>query len=117
MQSQPDLNHVERAIKKHELDIQETRRQAQVQRTTADQRRADGAVTGPDYYEREADRLEQHAIELETELDDLKAQKERMEKRLTELETQKAQLSAENTVRIDQLTKEIASIRGSSFML
>src|SRR5690606_26070423 len=114
---QPDLNHIERSIKQHEADIQEARRQAQVHRDMADQRRNEGSMTGPDYYEQEADKLEQHATELEAEVDELKVQKERLEKRLSELEAQKAQLSAENTERLTQLAQEIASIRGTSFML
>lgn len=113
----PDLNHAERFIKQHEVAIQDLHRQAQVQRDIADQRRTEGAMTGPDYYEQEADRLEQQAAELEDELGELRVQKERFEKRIAELEDQKAHLAADSTERLARITQEINTLRGSSFML
>lgn len=113
---QPDLNHVEREIKNHEVRIQELRHEADVQRQMADQRAAEGAMTGPDYYESQADSLEQQAKDLESELTQLHAEKERFEKRISELEAQKAQLSAANTEQLNRISAELAQLRGSSFM-
>jgi phage shock protein A len=113
---QPDLNHTEREIKKHQVRIEELRREADVQRQMADQRVADGAMTGPDYYEDQADKLEQQARDMETELTQLQAEKERFEKRISELEAQKAQVANTNAQQLDQIEKELARLRGSSFM-
>lgn len=114
---EPDLNHVERQILNHQAAIDEARREAQTQRLTADQRRDDGAMNGPDYYEQEADRLEQHAIDLENELAQLRADKERFEKRIAQLEEQKAQLSTDSADQRARIDNELAKLRGSSLIL
>lgn len=112
-----DLSHIIKQIQKDTIDIDAARRQAQNQRLMANQRVQEGNPDGAPYYNQEAGRLEQHAIELETEIDQLTAQKEQVETQITALEAQRATVAKEHTDRIAQIDKELAQLRGSSMML
>ena len=112
-----DLSHIIKQIQKDTIDIDAARRQAQNQRLMANQRVQEGNPDGAPYYNQEAERLEQHAIELETEIDQLTAQKEQVETQITALEAQRAAVAKEHTDRIAQIDKELAQLRGSSMML
>lgn len=114
---QPDLNHIQRQIQSHQVNIDEARRQANVQRQLSDQKRNDGDDNGASYYDLEAERFEQKANDLQDELDQLKADEERTQKRIDDLEGQKAQLTNEHTDRIKQITDELNRLRGSSLTL
>lgn len=107
-----DLSHINKQIQKHSVEIEAKRRQAQNYRMTSN-RQPDNS----DYYEKEADNLEDQAAALENELDQLQLEKERKEGQIARLEERKASINQENTERLAQIEKEIVTLRGSNMML
>ncbi|HWT39728.1 MAG TPA: hypothetical protein VN081_00390 [Dongiaceae bacterium] len=114
---QPDLSHIQRQITGHEATIAEVRREEQVQRQYADQKRSEGNNSAAEYYEQQAGKLEAHAAELEGELDQLRIDKQRVEQRISQLEAQKAALSRDHEAELIRISDELNRPRGSSLML
>lgn len=114
---QNDLSHITKQIQKNTASITEARRQAEKQRLLADQMIKEGNDGRISYYEQEATRFDQQAIDLEAEIDQLQTIKARVEKQIADLEAQRATISAEHTDRLAQIDHDIIQLRGSGMML
>lgn len=114
---QQDLTHIDRQIKKAYVAIDEARKQAEVQRQYADQKRGQGNRAAEEVYRQQANQFEQRAEELETEIDDLTQQKQVLEERAAELEGQLQALEQQYKNDRIRITDELNRVRGSAFML
>lgn len=112
MQPQTDLSTVNRQLQAHQANIAEAQKQSMIERQKADQRRADGDQTTADYLEREAERFDQQAGELQAEITQLTIDKERLEKRISDLEQARAQLSGGDATQIATIDSQLATLRG-----
>jgi hypothetical protein len=111
-----DLSHIQREIENNQVRAAEARRDAEAKRHFAEQRKDEDNERGGQYYDQEADRLEEAATALEIEAAKLQEEKERTEKRISELEAEKTKLQTEHEQKLLQITEELDRLRGSSLL-
>jgi TolA-binding protein len=117
MNNDSDLSHISKQIQKETAEIQSLRKQAEHQRVLTN-RSLQGTATGsPQYFEKEALRLDKKAHDLENQMDQLESAKAQIEKRIAELEAQRAQIDSEHQKHLADIDAQITQLRGSAAML
>lgn len=111
----PDIKHLDRHLRKNQEDAAAARKQAEMERDRAQQFIQSGNDGQAQSHTREAEKLENRAMELENEMPSLEAAKSTMEKRINDLQQQRDQLTRESTDRITAIDKELAQLKGSTF--